>query len=65
MLAQFVVNPDGTVDVGTFKVLKSSHDLFTKSVRMALPNMRFEPALVGGRAVRQLVQSPFTYSITR
>jgi TonB family protein len=65
VLAQFVVNPDGTVDVGTFKVLKSSHDLFTNSVRMALPNMRFEPALVGGRAVRQLVQSPFTYSIRR
>ena len=65
VLAQFVVNPDGTVDVGTFKVLKSSHPLFTESVRSALPSMRYKPALVGGKAVRQLVQSPFTYSISR
>ena len=65
VLAQFVVNPDGTVDVGTFKVLKSSHELFTQSVKAALPMMRYKPALVGEKPVRQLVQSPFTYSISR
>ena len=27
--------------------------------------MRFKPALVGGRPVKQLVQQPFTYSISR
>jgi protein TonB len=65
VLAQFVVNADGTVDVSTFKVVKSSHELFTQSVRNALPNMRYQPAMVGDRAVRQLVQSPFTYSIRK
>jgi beta-lactamase regulating signal transducer with metallopeptidase domain len=48
VLAQFVVNTDGRADVSTFKVLKSTHDLFTKSVRAALPDMRFTPAEFGG-----------------
>ena len=65
VLAQFVVGPDGKADVESFKVLKSTHELFTKSVQMALPQMRFKPALVGGRPVKQLVQQPFTYSISR
>ena len=65
VLAQFVVGPDGRADVETFKVLKSTNELFTNSVRAALPQMRFEPALVGGKAVRQLVQQPFTFSLTR
>jgi len=65
VLAQFVVNADGTVDVSTFKVLQSTHDLFTQSVRSALGNMRYQPAMVGDRAVRQLVQAPFTFSVTK
>ena len=65
VLAQFIVGPDGRPDVDSFKVLKSSHQLFASAVRSALPQMRFEPALVGGKAVRQLVQQPFTFSLTR
>jgi TonB family protein len=65
VLAQFVVNPDGLADVATFKVLKSTHDLFTQAVRNALPQMRFKPALVGGRPVRQLVQAPFSVALTK
>ncbi len=49
----------------TFKVLKSTHDLFTQSVRTVLPNMRFSPAEIGGRKVKQLVQMPFPFSIKR
>jgi TonB family protein len=65
VLAQFIVGPDGTADVGSLKVLKSTHDLFTKAVREALPQMRFNPARVGGKAVRQLVQQPFTFSLAK
>ena len=65
VLAQFVVNRDGTPDVGTFKVLKSDHDLFTQAVKKSLPNMQFTPALVGGKPVRQLVEMPFTFSLTK
>ena len=52
VLAQFVVDTTGRAEMSTFKVLKSTHDLFTESVKASLPNMRFEPALVGGHAVK-------------
>ena len=62
VLAQFVVDTTGLVQVTTFKVLKASHGPFVDAVRTALPAMRFEPALVGGRKVRQLVQQPFMFA---
>jgi TonB family protein len=65
VLAQFVVNTDGRADVRTFKVLKSTHDLFTKSVRAALPDMHFTPAEIGGHKVKQMVQQPFTFSVSK
>ena len=65
VLAMFVVNPDGTVDPNTLKVVRSSHELFTQSVKSALPQMRFSPAEVDGRRVRQLVTMPFRFSLTR
>jgi periplasmic protein TonB len=65
VLAQFVVDTTGKAEVGTFKVLKSSHDLFAQAVRSALPGMRFIPAEVGGRRVKQLVQQPFAFAIAK
>lgn len=65
VLAQFVVDTMGRAEVRTFKVLKSSHDLFGTAVKNALPGMRFIPAEVGGRKVRQLVQQPFSFAIAK
>src|SRR6476469_196425 len=65
VLAQFVVDADGRYEPGSFKVLKSSHELFTQAVKNALPNMRFYPAEVGGKKVKQLVQQPFTFSLSK
>src|SRR5919206_3709059 len=65
VLAQFVVDTTGRADMSTFKVLKSSHDLFTNAVRATLPNMRFYPAEIGGRKVKQLVQMPFQFTLTK
>jgi protein TonB len=65
VLAQFVVDTTGHYEAGTFKAIKSSHDLFTAAVKNALPNMRFYPAEVGGRKVKQLVQQPFTFSLSK
>jgi TonB family protein len=64
VLMQFVVRVDGSPDTSTVKVLKSSHDLFTKAVLAALPSMRFNPAEVGGKAVKQLVQMPFQFNLS-
>jgi TonB family protein len=65
VLAQFVVDPDGQVDIQSFKVLKSTHDLFTQAVRSSLVEARYLPARVGGKAVRQLVQQPFQFQLTK
>jgi TonB family protein len=63
--AQFVVDEHGVVDVSTFKAIMSSDSAFTDAVRTALPRMRFHPALVGGKPVKQLVQQPFTFGLQR
>jgi TonB family protein len=63
VFVQFVVDTSGTADMRTLKVLKSSDELFTTSVRNAIPTMRFSPAEVGGRKVKQLVQMPFQFSL--
>ena len=65
VLAQFVVDTSGRAEPGSLKILKSSHDLFIQSVKNALPQMKFIPAEVGGRKVKQLVQQPFTFSISK
>jgi len=65
VLAQFVVDTTGRAEAGSLKILKSSHDLFIQSVKNALPQMKFIPAEVGGRKVKQLVQQPFTFSIAK
>jgi protein TonB len=65
VLAQFVVDTTGRAEMSSFKVIKTSHDLFTNSVRAVLPQMRFYPAEVGGRKVRQLVQMPFQFALSK
>jgi protein TonB len=65
VLAQFVVDTTGRAEMNTFKVLKSSHELFTQAVRNALGNMKFYPAEIGGRKVKQMVQQPFTFALTK
>jgi len=65
VLGQFVVDTLGRVELGSFKVIRSDHDLFTAAVRSALPAMRFLPAEVGGRKVRQVVRQPFVFNRQR
>lgn len=64
VLAQFVVDTNGVALPGTFKAIKATNPLFTQSVKDALPDMRFTPATIGGRPVRQLVQQPFYFTVT-
>jgi periplasmic protein TonB len=63
VIAQFVVDTTGRADVSTFKSIESTHDLFTAAVKNALPRMRFQPAEVGGRKVKQLVQQAFAFNL--
>jgi protein TonB len=65
VLAQFVVNENGRVDTGTFKVLESSAPAFTAAVKSALPRMRFRPAQIGKTNVAQVVQQAFVFKLNR
>lgn len=65
VLAQFIVDTTGRAEMNSYKVLKTTHELFGNAVKQALPGMRFIPAEVGGRKVRQLVQQPFSFAISK
>lgn len=63
--AQFVVNENGRVETGTFKVLNSANPAFTSAVRKALAGMRFRPAKIGDTKVSQVVQQSFKFELTK
>jgi len=65
VLAQFVVDTLGHAEMSTFKVLRSTHEEFTYAVRIALPKIRFFPAELNKRRVRQMVQMPFHFCFNR
>jgi protein TonB len=61
VLAQFVVDTLGKADMSTYKVLQSSNDLFSSSLKTTLPQWRFYPAEAGGHKVKQIVQLPLKF----
>jgi TonB family protein len=65
VLAQFIVDENGTADSASFQVARSTNDQFANAVRAAISSFRFNPALVGGRPVKQLVQMPFQFSLSK
>ncbi len=61
--AIYVVDSVGRVDTTTIKVVQSDDPRFTASVRTALEQMRFRPALRAGKTVRQMVEQKFRFKI--
>jgi Gram-negative bacterial tonB protein. len=47
------------------EVKSSPHKLFSDAVRVALMSSRYRPAEVGGKAVRQLVEQAFKFSLAK
>lgn len=60
---RFVVGTDGRAELSTLEVLNATHPAFAESVRRVLPRLRFNPARVGRRAVRQVVEIPFGFEL--
>lgn len=65
VLAQFVVDTTGRAVMSTFKVLKSTDTTFSNTVRVALADMRFYPAEVGGLKVKQVIEMPFQFNLSK
>ena len=63
--AEFIVDENGRAEAASLRFLQSDNQLFQSAVRAALGRMRFIPAQVGGRNVRQLVQMPFVFTLAR
>lgn len=59
----YVVDTTGVADTATLIILSATAPAFATAVRAALPGMRFSPARINGRAVRQLVGQEFTFLI--
>lgn len=64
-LVRFVVDTLGRVERGTVQVVESTHPAFAVAVQAVLPQMRFSPARVGERKVRQLVEFPLQFRLRR
>ena len=65
VILSFVVGIDGKAEMSSARAVFSSHPSFLKAVLEAVPRMRFYPAEIDGRPVRQLVHMPFAFSIVR
>jgi TonB family protein len=63
-LVQYVVDTTGFADTQSFTVIRATDPGFVRAVREALPYMRFSPAKIGAKKVRQLVEQPFTFKIS-
>ena len=64
--AEFTVDTMGHVDQAAgIKITNATNPLFEQAVRTALPKMTFTPAEVRGVRIKQLVQQPFTFAITK
>lgn len=61
VLAEFVVDAQGDVNLDTFNVVTASHPAFADAVRSSLRTQQFIPAVRKGITVQQVVQLPFTF----
>ena len=60
---QYVVDTSGFADTTSLRIMRTTHVEFSEAVRAALPYMRFFPAKVGAKKVRQLVEQEFSFKI--
>jgi TonB family protein len=60
---RFVVDSLGRVEMASVRVLEATHPEFAAAVRSAMPLMKFSPARIGDRPVRQLAEQLFRFQI--
>lgn len=64
VVVRYVVDTTGFADTVSFTVVRTTDPGFVRAVRDVLPFMRFSPAKIGTKKVRQLVEQPFTFKIS-
>jgi hypothetical protein len=63
--ARYVVDTTGYAIPASLTIISATRPQFALAVREALPFMRFHPAMVGERKVRQQVEQDFTFRIEK
>ena len=63
VVVTFVVDTNGAVELPTLTVVRSTDSLFVSAVRAALPVVKFLPATINSKKVRQLVQQSFPFKL--
>jgi len=63
VVVRFVLDTAGHLEPRSLDVVKSSHPLFTESVRAALTRILFSPAELGGRKVRVRMEQRFEFHL--
>lgn len=61
VVMQFVIEPDGTVDMSSVKVIDSPHEQLSDASVKAVERFRFRPGRYKGENVRVLIQMPITW----
>ena len=61
VLVEFVVEPDGSVDMDSFNVVWTTHPAFGESVKRSVRETAWIPGIKQGRTVRQVLQQPFKF----
>lgn len=61
--AEWIVDTTGTADPASFRIVASTHPLFTDAVKECLTGMKFRPAELAGQRVRQLVRQEFRFQL--
>ena len=65
VLARFVVDSVGRAESGSIEFPEATHPQFAEAVRQSLLRSRYLPAILDGRAVRQLVEQRFAFTLSR
>jgi hypothetical protein len=65
VLATFIVDVTGRPDLETYIPLEATDSLFANAVRDALPRMKFRPAKINDKPVRQLVEQRFLFKVIK
>jgi len=63
VVAQFVIDTTGQVLLDTFTAVSATHPAFAEAVRRSLRHSKFQPAMLAGRRVRQVIVLPYRFVI--
>jgi outer membrane biosynthesis protein TonB len=63
VVAQMVVDTNGTAIESTLKIVRAADPGFIQAIKDVMPKLRFLPAKVGDRKVKQLVQVQYRFAI--